>query len=150
MPYQTYQPKKTFRSFRDLEVYQKSMECSVITVKNFKVSLTKLKYPFLENMINCSMYIPLQIGEASTMRYNDFSSGIALMEKAMANCNKMSIYFEQAKGLYGDKINGELAEDLIRRYTETRNKMFRLEKSWEKYHREYFKESDAKKAPKNF
>jgi hypothetical protein len=96
------------------------------------------------------MYIPLQIGEASTMRYNDFSSGIALMERAMANCNKMSIYFEQAKGLYGDKINGELAEDLIRRYTETRNKMFRLEKSWEKYHREYFKESDAKKAPKNF
>ena len=150
MPYQTYQPKKTLRSFRDLEVYQKTMECSVLMVKNFSTALTKQKYPFLENMINCSMSIPLYIGESNSLRYKDFPLGIATLEKAMAGCNKMIIYFEQAKGLYGDKINGDLAEDLIRRYEESRNKMFRLEKAWEKYHREYVKDNDTKKAPKNF
>jgi len=44
---------------------------------------------------------------------------------------------EQVKGLYGIKLDGDLLEDLIGRYMETRNKMFRLSKSWKKFHQEY-------------
>ncbi len=150
MPYKTYQPKKSFRSFRDLEVYQKSLECSVLIVKNFRNILLRLKYPFVENMTNCGMSIPLRIGEASSLRYGDFNRAILIIEQAMADCDKMGIYLDQTKGLYGEKINGELAEDLSCRYQEIRIKVFRLEKSWKKYHREYNKESDLKHPPRNF
>jgi hypothetical protein len=157
MPYQQYpakypakyQSKKPIKSFRDLEVYQKTMECAVLTVKSFQPDLIKQKFPFTENMVNCSMSIPLYVGESNSLRYNDFPLGVATLEKAMAGCNKMVVYYEQAKGLYGDKIDSELADDLIRRYMECRNKMFRLEKAWIKYSREYSGEK-VQKIPANY
>jgi len=126
-------PKKPVRSFRDLEVYQKMMECSVILVKDIRPVLVKLKYPFLENMVNCAMSIPLYIGESHSLRFSDFKLAVATLEKAMTGCNKMIIYLEQAVGIYGAKIKIDLAEDLMRRYIETRGRIFRLEKSWKKY-----------------
>lgn len=131
-----FRPKRPIRSFRDLEVYQKMMECSVLLVKDIRPALVKLKYPFLENMVNCSMSLPLFIGESHSLRFSDFNAAIATLEKAMAGCNKMIIYLEQVTGLYGNKIKIDLAEDLMRRYIETRGKMFRLEKAWKKYRSE--------------
>lgn len=129
----TFVPKKPVRSFRDLEVYQKTMECSVLIVKDLRPDLDKLKYPFLENMIDCCMSVPLGVGESHSLRFSDFPAALAIMEKAMASCNKMIIYLEQGIGLYGDKINHGLAVDLVRRYTEVRVKMFRLERAWKKF-----------------
>jgi hypothetical protein len=150
MPYQQqYRPKRALKSFRDLDVYQRSMECAVLTVKNFQQDLIKQKFPFTENMVNCSMSIPLHIGESNSQRYSDFNLGVATLEKAMADCNKMIVYYEQAKGLYGDKIDSSLADDLMSRYLECRNKMFRLEKAWVKYRNQYTDEK-AGKIPANF
>ncbi len=126
-------PKKPVRSFCDLEVYQKTMECSVILVKNIRPTLFKLKYPFLENMVNCAMSIPLYIGEAHSIRFGDHKAGILFLERAMAGCNKMIIYLEQIKGIYGRKLDQDLIDDLIRRYSEVRTKIFHLEKSWQKW-----------------
>src|SRR3989344_2051318 len=108
----SFTPKKPVRTFRDLEVYQKTLECSVLIVKDIRPALVKLKYDFLENMTNCSMSIPLYIGEAHSMRFASLSQGVLLLEKAMACCNKMVIYLEQAKGLYGEKMNTDLVEDI--------------------------------------
>jgi len=105
-------------------------------VKNIRPALTRMKYPFLENMVNCAMSIPLYIGESHSLRFSDFKLAVATLEKAMVGCNKMIIYLEQAAGLYGKKINLDLADDLMRRYMETKGKMFRLEKAWEKYRQE--------------
>lgn len=131
--------KKPVKSFRDLDVYQKTMECTVIIAKDIKPGLTKLGYDFLENMINCSMSVPLYIGEAHSTRFGDFKGGVSLLEKAMAGCNKMVVYLEQIKGVYGSKVNGELIDDIIGRYMVNRTKMFHLEKSWRR-----FKESNQK------
>jgi len=147
--YNKFQPKKTGYSFRDLEVYQKSMECSVLILKNFKPVLTKLRYPYLENMVGSCLSIPLYVGESHGQRFGDFNLGITTLEKAMTGCNKMVIFLEQAKGLYGVKINIDLAEDLIKRYIECRTKMFRLGRSWKRYRKEYA-EDDNKKSVTNF
>jgi len=128
-----FQPRKPIHSFRDLEVYQKMMDCSVLLVKDIRPALTRMKYPFLENMVNCAMSIPLYIGESHSLRFSNFKLAVATLEKAMVGCNKMIIYLEQVGGLYGRKINLDLTEDLMRRYMETKGKMLRLEKAWEKY-----------------
>lgn len=125
--------KKTVHTFRDLEVYQKTMECSVLIVKDLSPVLTKVSYNFLADMIACSMSIPLWIGEAHSVRYDNFAGGVGLLEKAMATCNKMVIYLEQIKGIYGSKVNTELVDDIMGRYATVRVKIFRLEKSWKRY-----------------
>ncbi|MDP2638629.1 MAG: hypothetical protein Q8P06_00440 [Candidatus Azambacteria bacterium] len=125
--------KKPVHSFRDLEVYQRMMEASVAVVKNLKAKLTQLRYPFVEGMTQCSMSIPLFIGEAHSIRFGDHPRGILLLEKAMADCNKMIIYLEQARGIYGSKLDFDLIEDLIKKYADTRTKIFRLERAWQKF-----------------
>lgn len=116
-----------------MDVYQKSMECAVIIGKDIKPVLAKLKYDYLENMLNCSMSVPLYIGEAHSRRFADFGGGVELLEKAMSGCNKMIVYLEQIKGVYGSKVNVELVDDIIGRYMEGRTKMFHLEKSWKRF-----------------
>lgn len=104
-----------------------------MVVKNLRPGLVKLKYPFLENFINCCMTVPLSIGEGHSIRFASFNEGVNFLEKAMACCNKMIIYLEQIKGLYGSKVDPELIEDIIGRYAESRSKTFHLEKSWKRF-----------------
>lgn len=125
--------KKPVKSFRDLEIYQKTLECSVLIVKDLMPVLEKLNYSFGENMINCAMSVPLFIGEAHSLRFQSFEGGVTLLEKSMAGCNKMIVYLEQMKGVYGSKIDTDLVDDLIGRYSTSRIKSFHLEKSWKRF-----------------
>src|SRR3989338_1060411 len=136
MPYDSFKRfgvKKPVRSFRDLEVYQKTLENSVIIFKNLRPLLARLKFPLLENMINCALTIPATLAEGHSIRFGDHKQGLLLLEKAMAGCNKMIVYLEQARGIYGSKLDGDLVEDLIKKYADVRTKIFRLEKSWQKF-----------------
>lgn len=125
--------RKPVRSFRDLDIYQKTLECSVLVVKDLVPELEKLGYSFRENMVNCAMSVPLFIGEAHSMRFASFEGGVMLLEKSMAGCNKMIIYLEQMKGVYGSKLDVSLIDDLVGRYADSRIKSFHLEKSWKKF-----------------
>ena len=47
----TFTVKKPVHSFRDLEVYQKTMEASVVVAKNLKTKLNQLKYSIIIKII---------------------------------------------------------------------------------------------------
>ena len=126
-----FTPRKPVKTFRDLDIYQQTMNCSVIVVKNIRPKLATLKYPFLEGVVDCAMNIPLSIGEAHSIRFGDFAKGLALLEKAMSGCNKMIIYLEHSKGMYGVKVDPDgVIDEIIARYAEARTKTFHLELSW--------------------
>ena len=116
-------------------------------MKDLKPKLTKLEYPFLENLTNGATSIPLWISEAHSVRFGDHAIGLGLLEKVMSGCNKMVVYLEQAKGMYGQDVetvsavqhednvgSGTLIDDLIKRYHDVRLKVFRLSKSWQKWY----------------
>ncbi|MBI4160278.1 MAG: hypothetical protein HY506_00015 [Candidatus Yanofskybacteria bacterium] len=103
-------------------------------MKDLKPKLIKLEYPFLENLTNGAISLPLWISEAHSVRFGDHAVGLGLLEKVMAGCNKMVVYLEQAKGVYGSKLDGDLMDDLIKRYHDARLKVFRLSKSWQKWY----------------
>ncbi|KKW09484.1 MAG: hypothetical protein UY44_C0001G0049 [Candidatus Kaiserbacteria bacterium GW2011_GWA2_49_19] len=128
-----FQPKKPIRSFRDLEVYQKTLECAVIFSTDIKPQLAKLNYDLLEGMTNCALSLPLYIAESHGMRFSDFKLAVATLEKAMQGCNKMVVYLEQSAGIYAGKIPTDMLLDISRRYMDVRGKMWRLEKSWQKF-----------------
>lgn len=132
------------RTFRDLEVYQKTVECSVIISKNIIPKLVRLKYPYAERAGECALAVPLLVAEAHSLRFADFALGVGYLEKAMSATNKMVVYLEHAKGLYGSKLDVDLIEDIANRYADVRTKMFRLEKSWKKYRSEYDDDNTGK------
>lgn len=127
-----YSPKRTVRSFRDLEVYQRTMECSIYVSEDLIPILKKDKFPLYEGMQQCALQIPLLIAQAHGLRFSDFAKSVATLEHAMLGCNKMIVYLEQADGL-SHNADGSLIEDLSRRYMQTRGKMLRLQRSWQKF-----------------
>ncbi len=129
----TFTPKKPVRSFRDLEIYQKTIECAVLISKDIMPHLMKQKYSYAERLMDCAMSVPLLVAESHSLRFADFALGVGYLEKAMAGCNKMIVYLEHVKGLYGSKFDTGLIDDIISRYAVSRIKMFHLEKSWKKF-----------------
>jgi len=134
--YKRFTPKKPVRSFRDLEVYQKTLECSVLIDKDILPALGKVKDSRIEELSKNAMAIPLYISEGHSLRFADFALALGYIEKALSGCNRMSVYLDHIKGQYGDKVKVELIEDLINRYTLVRGKIFRLEQSWKKFMKE--------------
>ena len=130
-----FTPRKPVKTFRDLDIYQQTMNCAVVVVKNVRPILTKLKYPFIDGITDCAMSVPLFIGEAHSIRFGNFALGLQLIEKAMSGCNKMIIYLEHSKGMYGEKVEADVLDELIARYAEARTKTFHLEQSWKKWGR---------------
>ncbi len=128
-----FTPRKPVKTFRDLDIYQQTLQCSVIVVKNIRPKLVTLKYPFTEGVVDCAMNVPLSIGEAHSIRFGDFPLGLRLIEKAMSGCNKMIIYLEHIKGMYGAKVDADVIDEIIARYAESRTKTFHLEQSWKKW-----------------
>lgn len=132
-PKSNFRPKKPIRSFRDLEVYQKGLEAAVTVAKDFLPILEKVQYPLRDDMVHTSLDIPRVIAEAHSVRFESDVQGVALLEKAMAGCNKMVVYLEQARDIYPKEINGELCEETIKKYVFNRTKIFRLELAWKKW-----------------
>lgn len=132
--FKKYAPKKPVHKFTDLDVYQQTLAISVIIMKDLKPKMLKLEYPLLENLTNGAISIPLWISEAHSVRFDNHAVGLGLLEKVMSGCNKMVVYLEQAKGVYGAKLEGDLIDDLVKRYHDVRLKVFRLSKSWQKWY----------------
>ena len=132
--FKKFTPKKPVHKFTGLDVYQQTLAVSVIIMKDLKPKLAELEYPFLENLTNGAMSLPLWLAEAHSVRFDDHAVGLGLLEKVMAGCNKMVVYLEQAKGIYGSKLEGDLIDDLVKRYHDVRTKIFRLSKSWQKWY----------------
>jgi hypothetical protein len=128
-----FTPKKPIRSFRDLEVYQKTLECSVFISADVAPIAGKLGFKHVEGLVQCALSVPLLLAEAHSLRFADFALALGYLEKAMSGCNKAVVYLDQIKGLYGAKANPDLLEDIASRYIVVRLKMFRLEKSWRKF-----------------
>lgn len=128
-----FSPKKTVKSFRDLEVYQKPLEYSVTVARYIIPELEEQGYPLVEGMTNCALSIPLYIAEAHGTRFADFDKAIMILERAMQGCNKIVVYLEQSMGLYPKDVDVALVEELIKNYITVRGKMFRLMKAWKKW-----------------
>tara|TARA_B100000745_G_C20150127_1_gene394349 strand:- start:157 stop:651 length:495 start_codon:yes stop_codon:yes gene_type:complete len=127
-----YSPKRKIRSFRDLEVYQKTMENALVVTGEVVPILVKDKFPMTENMTNCALNIPLLLAQAHGQRFADFDRAVATLESAMQSCNKMVVYLEEAQGLSHNADDG-LLDDLMQGYIQVRGKMLRLERSWIKF-----------------
>ncbi|OGZ96210.1 MAG: hypothetical protein A3J10_02345 [Candidatus Sungbacteria bacterium RIFCSPLOWO2_02_FULL_54_10] len=152
-----YYPRRPLHSFQDLEVYQKALECSVLVareVNNFLAARAKIKKKqaehtnlidelLIKNMLPCALGIPHQVAEAHSLRFGDHIAGIAAIEKAMLNCNKMIVYLEQFRDICESGIPWEFFDGAIKKYIYVRRKMLRLEQAWKKFMPGYKKDGES-------
>lgn len=153
-----YYPKKPLKSFQDLEVYQKTLEASVILAKivsrssqlsdvesksqkgragkakgNVGSGSSEVREMIVKNMLPCALGIPHQIAEAHSLRFGDHTAAIATIEKAMLACNKIIVYIEQFRDICDSGIAWEVFDDLIKKYLYVRRKILNLQRVWKKF-----------------
>lgn len=146
-PYKkSFTPRSPVKTFRDLDVYQGPIQCAVLVSKDIVPSLVKLKYVYGERLNECALAIPLLVAESHSLRFADFALGVGYLEKAMSTANKMVVYLEHAKGIYGSQLDQNLIDDIIGRYVSCRIKMFHLEKSWKRFRTQYGDDKEEKGA----
>jgi len=129
-------PKRPVRSFRDLEVYQKTSQASSDVMRKITPKITG-KYPMTDKMSQCLLTIPNLIAEAHSRRFEDEKAGLKLLDESMAECNKMVVYLEQVRDIYGGEVDRGVGEELIKTYIYSREKIFRLSKSWKRFQEEH-------------
>ena len=178
-----FYPKRPLHSFQDLEVYQKTLECSVLVAKKVdewvaaagiapdvvaafasksrkgtgsiasikgnvgsgirqgtgsataanNIGTGTAKEFIVKNLVHCALGIPHQVAEAHSLRFGDHTAGIAAIEKAMLNCNKMIVYLEQFRDICDTGIAWEFFDEVIKKYLYVRRKMLHLEQAWKKF-----------------
>lgn len=131
-PNSRFRVSRPIRSFRDLEVYQKTSMLFVEVMKKIAPLLpddTSLK----KELIDVSMKIPHYIAEAHSRRFDNKERSMKLMEEVLFLCNKVSVYIEQVRDVYSDKLDKVVCNEIIKGYTWARQKIFNLFKAWKRF-----------------
>jgi len=151
----SYQPRRTVKTFHDLEVYQKSLEAAVYVANVLiKPMLAKIvaarkvseKQSFygaelgvnpiaiiLKNILPCALGIPHLIAEAHSLRFGAGEDCLVLLEKAMLNCNKMVVYLEEIRDIGQTGLEAEVFEEKIKEYFRLRYRVLNLQRSWKRF-----------------
>lgn len=139
----SFYPKRPVRSFRDLEVYQKTSQAGVDAMKKITPKISE-KYPMTNKMTECLLAIPNLIAEAHSRRFEDEKGGLKLLDESMAECNKAVVYLEQIRDIYGGEVDRSVCEELIKTYIYSREKIFRLYKAWKNFQEEHERAKQGK------
>jgi len=109
-----FRVKKPIRSFRDLEVYQRT-SCAATEIMTKVMPLLGEGNSWVkEKLVDCCLKIPESIATAHSHR---FETGEELK------------FLEDAKDIEGRA----LCDDLIKRYILVRRKIFNLYRAWKKF-----------------
>lgn len=127
-----FQVKRPIRSFRDLEVYQRTSKlASEIMIKVVPLLQGK-SCPIKDVLVSACLDIPTSLAVAHSRRF-DKGEELKIMEAIMEECNKVIVYLEQVRDIFVQDIDRALCEDIIKRYTFVRRKILNLYRAWKRF-----------------
>jgi len=136
-----FRVKRPIRSFRDLEVYQRTAKSSVRIMKEILPLLAGKDYPVKDKMVDCCLEIPRLIGKAHSKRFDESEASLNLLEEVMSLCNDAVVFLEQIRDIYVDDVESAILNDIIKEYIYSRRKIFNLLKAWKRMDEAYAKKS---------
>jgi len=129
-----FRVKRPVRSFRDLEVYQRTAEYATEVMTKIIPLLGEGNSPIKDKLINCCLNIPELIASAHSRRFEK-GEELKILDDALEACNKAVVYLEQARDIFVKGLDERATcDDLIKRYILIRRKIFNLYKAWRKFH----------------
>lgn len=132
-----FRVRRPIRSFRDLEVYQRTAKASVEIMKSLLPLLTEQNCPVKEKLVDCCLEVPRLIGKSHSKRFDDPPASLVLLEEVMSLCNDAVVYLEQIRDIYVEDVNKVILDEIIKEYFYSRRKIFNLYKAWKRMDEEY-------------
>lgn len=126
-----FYPKRIVKSFRDLEVYQKTFQNSVDVMKKVVPEMKEEKGLLRDKLIESALSIPNLIAEAHSRRFDEAEAAHKLIDESMAECNKVVVYLEQARDIH--VIDKAVTEEIIKNYVNVRWKILNLQRAWKRF-----------------
>ena len=125
----SFRVKRPIRGFRDLEVYQRTAKCASEIMTKIIPGLQSAESPVVKKLTDSCLRIPELIASAHSRRF-ETGDELKLMDDCMEECNKVMVYLEQVRDIFGDKADSAVCDDLVKRYIYVRRKIFNLYKAW--------------------
>ncbi|OGD56726.1 hypothetical protein A2V71_04255 [Candidatus Berkelbacteria bacterium RBG_13_40_8] len=126
--------KKVIRSFRDLEVYQRLYQAMLVTLKEIVPKLPpEEKYDLKDQLRRCCKASPALLAEGFAKRYQ-IRSWKKYLEDTMGECNEMIHHLSVCIDIYGNFIDKNLCQELIKTYDVANRQLYRLRESWKSFH----------------
>ena len=98
----SYYPKRSVKSFQDLEVYQKVLSVAVVVSKRLFVEIEQQNLrvkqiggKLLDNLLS----LPALIASAHSKRFSNQEQALARLEETMLRCNLAVVYLELYRDL---------------------------------------------------
>lgn len=125
--------KKKIVSFKDLQVYQKSYEASLLVMKNIVPKLPfNEKYDLGDHLSRSCKTIPRLIAEGYSKRHQ--RAGFQkYLDDAMGESNEMIVCLEHCRDLYPKLFDIELCNKLIRTYDIIGRQLYSLSEAWDRF-----------------
>ena len=136
-----YYPKRPVKSFQDLEVYQKLLAVSVAIAKRLTPEVKEVSTcpaaGVVPEIVSMALDLPVKIATAHSLRFGDQTRAIEALEEVMLNCNILVVYLEQYRDIKNKTIEPEFFEEQIKNLLTVRMKILHLQRSWQKFAKEY-------------
>jgi len=143
-----YYPKRPVKSFQDLEVYQKLLAVSVAIAKRLTPEVKEVSTcpaaGVVPEIVSMALDLPVKIATAHSLRFGDQTRAIEALEEVMLNCNILVVYLEQYRDIKNPStgsgqatIEPEFFEEQIKNLLTVRMKILHLQRSWQKFAKEY-------------
>lgn len=128
--------KKPIRSFRDLEVYQRSYKAMLIVMKEIVPKLPDSeKYDLKDQLSRSCKAIPRLIAEGYAKRHQ--KAGFQkYLDDAMGECNETIVSLEQCRDIYPKYVDVNLCDELVKTYDITGRQLYKLSMSWTNFKKE--------------
>lgn len=130
--YKRFRVKSAVKSFRDLEVYQKTVDLSArLTVFSVPAKYAKKAARSCEKLIASSRHVPKLIAESYGDKFPDIKLSLAKLESAMRLIADIVTEIDVLRSVCAeDKKTKETLDDLLAHYQRQRNKILNLQRAW--------------------
>lgn len=125
--------KKKIVSFKDLDVYQRAYEASIIVMTKIVPKLpVSEKHDLGDHLSRSCKTIPRLIAEGYSKRHQ--KAGFQkYLDDAMGESNEMIVCLEHCRDLYSKYVEVELCKNLIETYDIIGRQLYNLSEAWDRF-----------------
>lgn len=121
------------RSFRDLEVYRETYEASIKVYRDIIPNLpVEERNDLCSQLRRSAKAVPRLIAEGYSKKHQQ-KGFQKYLDDALGESNEMIVSLSHVADLYGNLVNKQVVEGLIRQYDKSSRQIYKLAVSWKNF-----------------
>jgi len=128
--------RKPIRSFRDLEVYQRSYKAMLIVMKEIVPKLPESEKYDLKDQLSRSCKAPPRLIAEGYAKRHQKAGFQKYLDDAMSESNETIVGLETARDVYPKYVDITLCNELVKTYDIIGRQLYNLSASWTNFKRQ--------------